>query len=208
MVSARQSGGAFKFAPMIDQPRTQPNQAHPGQPGRQGGLQRPGQQRRRRQVSRYGSQMAEKQQLKEIYGVRERQLKNYYSHAKRSKGQTGAELLAALERRLDNAVFRAGFAVTRPASRQMVSHGYFKVNGKVTNVASHGLRPGDVVSIKETKRKKAHFVAFPKSLQNVTPPAWIVLDPSTFSFKVSALPQVDDSPMPVDIQAVVEFFAR
>lgn len=197
---------------MSDQPRTQ---TQPGQPGRQGGQPRPfgrtagqGPQRRRRQMSRYGSQMAEKQQLKEIYGVREQQLKNYYLKAKRSKRQTGVELMGALERRLDNAVFRAGFAVTRPTSRQMVSHGYFTVNGKVTNVASHGLRPGDVVSIKETKRKKAHFVAFPKSLQNVTPPGWIVLEPDTFSFKVSALPAADDSPMPVDIQAVVEFFAR
>lgn len=183
---------------MADQPRT-PGQAN---------LPRQGQRRRRRQVSRYGSQMAEKQQLKEIFSVRETQLKNYYLKAKRSKGRTGAELLAVLERRLDNAVFRAGFAVTRPAARQMVSHGYFKVNGKVTNVASYSLKPGDVVSIKETKRKKSHFVAFPKSLQNVTPLPWIVLYPDTFSFKVSARPQPEDSPLGVDIQAVVEFFAR
>lgn len=178
---------------MADQPRTQ---------------NKPGQQRRRRQVSRYGSQMAEKQQLKEIFSVRETQLKNYYLKAKRSKGRTGAELLGALERRIDNAVFRAGFAVTRPASRQMVSHGYFIVNGKVTNVASYSLKPGDVVSIKETKRKKSHFLTFPKSLQNVTPPAWIVLDPEAFSFRITALPQPEDSPVGVDIQAVVEFFAR
>lgn len=168
---------------------------------------RPGQ-RRRRQVSRYSLQMAEKQQLKEIFAVRETQLKNYYWKAKRSKGQTGAKLLVALERRLDNAVFRAGFAVTRPAARQMVSHGYFQVNGKVTNVASYPLKPGDVISIKESKRKKSHFVAFPKSLQNVTPPPWIVLDPNAFSFRIMAWPQPADSPVGVDIQAVVEFFAR
>lgn len=187
---------------MADQPRT------PGQqrlPGRQAGQ---GPQRRRRQVSRYGAQMAEKQQLKEIFTVRETQLKNYYLKAKRSKGRTGAELLASLERRLDNAVFRAGFAVTRPASRQMVSHGYFMVNGTVTNVASYSLKPGDVVSIKATKRKKSHFLTFPKSLQNVTPPPWIVLDPEAFSFKITAVPQPEDSPVGVDMQAVVEFFAR
>ncbi len=203
MACGRLSGGAFKHTPIMDQPRNQPQQ--PRRLARQAGQ---GPQRRRRQVSRYGSQMAEKQQLKEIFSVRETQLKNYYLKAKSSKGRTGAELLANLERRLDNAVFRAGFAVTRPTSRQMVSHGYFTVNGKVTNVASYSLRPGDVVSIKATKRKKAHFVAFPKSLQNVTPPSWIVLDPDAFSFKITAAPQPEDSPVGVDIQAVVEFFAR
>lgn len=189
---------AFKHTLMADQPHAPAPASQPHQ----------GPRRRRRQVSRYGSQMAEKQQLKEIYAVRETQLKNYYLKAKRSKGRTGAELLAALERRLDNAVFRAGFAVTRPAARQMVSHGYFRVNGKVTNVASYSLKPGDVISIKESKRKKSHFVAFPKNLQSVTLLPWIVLNPDTFSFKISAWPQPEDSPVGVDIQAVVEFFAR
>lgn len=152
--------------------------------------------------------MAEKQQLKEIYGLRETQLKNYYWRAKRSRGRTGTELISALERRLDNAVWRAGFAVTRPTARQMVSHGFFLVNGRVTTVPSYQLKVGDVVTIKESKRQKSHFAAFPKSLQNVTPLAWLSLHPETFSFKVAARPQPEDSPVGVDIQAVVEFFAR
>ena len=180
----------------------------PNQPaGQQRNQQKQGG-RRPKPKSRYGTQMAEKQQLKEIYGVSENQLRNYYKEARRVRSATGDYLVRLLEQRLDNAVFRAGFAVTRPTSRQMVSHGFFQVNGRGTNVASYQLKPGDIVTIKPTKRGKAHFVNFPKSLQNVTLPSWLSLDHEQYSFKVSGMPSAEEAMTGADIQAIVEFFAR
>lgn len=187
------------------QPSSAPTQQPSGAPGRG----RPQQQGRRpRPKSRYGTQMAEKQNLKGIFGIRETQLRKYYQEARRVRSATGAYLVMSLERRLDNAVFRAGFAATRPAARQMVSHGFFSVNGHSTTVASYSLRPGDVITIKPGKRGKSHFASFPKSLQNVQVPAWLLLDAEAFSFKVTALPTMEEANVPVDIQAIVEFFAR
>jgi small subunit ribosomal protein S4 len=185
-------------------PAPAPASAPPGGGGRRPG----GPGRRPRPKSRYGMQMAEKQQLKEIYGISETQLRNYYREAHRRRGDTGTYLISLLERRVDNAVFRAGFAVTRPSARQMVSHKMFQVNGRTINVASYSLKPGDVVMIKESKRGKSLFANFPKSLQNVNLPSWIELTPDSFSFKVTALPSGEEANVGVNILSVVEFFAR
>lgn len=172
--------------------------------GRGGGMK----QRRPRQKSRYGTQMEEKQNLKEIFGIREEQLRKYYAEARRSKEQTGRELITLLESRLDNAVYRAGFAPTRPAGRQMATHRLFEVNARPVDVPSYRLKPGDVVSVRAGKRTKPLFANFVKSLQNVHAPSWIALDPANFSFTVQAKPTIEEANVGVEVQAIVEFFAR
>lgn len=162
----------------------------------------------RRNVSRYGTQLKEKQTLKEMFGVRERQLRRYYQIAQRVRGETGPHLISLLERRLDNAVFRAGFAATRPQARQMTTHGLFAINDRRVDVPSYSLKPGDIVSIKTSKRGKSYFTNLAKRLQNVHPPDWITLDPENFAFRVTAQPEGEVSSIGVDIRAIVELFAR
>ena len=172
----------------------------------QGGGQQ--QQRRPRPRSRYGTQMHEKQTLKGVYGVREGQLRRYYREALAHEETTGTRLLQLLEMRLDNAVFRAGFAETRAHARQLVSHNMFTVNGRPINIASYTVRTGDVISIKETKQKKAPFANFSKKVQNISPPEWLELNGEAFSFKVVAIPDAGVAAPGVDMRAIVEFFAR
>lgn len=164
--------------------------------------------KRRRNVSRFGRQLQEKQTLKEIYGLREEQLKHIFRQALRSRSETGPLLIQMLELRLDNAVFRAGVAQTRAQARQMVSHGMFLVNGRRVNVPSQRLKTGDVVSIKESKRTSTLFDNFEKRMQNVRLPEWLQLDTSAYSFTVAAAPQPEEAGIGVDIRAVVELFAR
>ena len=152
--------------------------------------------------------MEEKQNLKGIYNVRERQLRNYYAEAQRSKTETGPELITLLERRLDNALFRSGFSETRRAARQLASHRLVEVNGKPVTIPSIRLRNGDTVTIRENKRGKALFNNFEKRMQNVTPPTWLVLEPGAFSFKVTGLPDPEEAGAGIDVRAIVEYFAR
>jgi len=168
----------------------------------------PAQQRRRRQRSRFGTQMAEKQNLKTIYGLREGQLRRYYAEALKAEEETGPRIIQLLELRLDNALYRAGFAPTRPAGRQMASHGLVEVNGRSVNVPSFRLSPGDVVRVKVGKRKSVLFDNFQKRLQNVALPAWITLTPDDFSFKIESTPEAAEATLGVDIRGVVEFFSR
>ena len=166
------------------------------------------QQRRRRQVSRYGAGLAEKQTLKNVFGLREEQLRRYYQHALKFRGQTGPTLISLLERRLDNAIFRAGFAQTRPQARQMATHRLFAVNGRAVDVPSYSLQEGDVVSVLPNKQKKAYFSSFEKRMQNVDTPSWILVNAPEFSFKVTGVPSYEEANIGVDVRAVVEFFAR
>lgn len=181
-------------------PTTAPARAPQRRPG--------GAPQRQRNRSRFGMQMFEKQNLKKIFGIRETQLRRYFAEADRSIERTGNALVSLLERRLDNAVFRAGWAESRAHARQMTTHRLFAVNGRPVDVPSYQLKIGDVVSVKEGKRGKAPFMNFEKRLQNAAAPAWILLNPQDYSFKVTALPTVDDAALGVDIQAIVEFFAR
>lgn len=152
--------------------------------------------------------MDEKQQLKGIYGIQEQQLKNYYAQAHRSKAETGPQLVVLLERRLDNAVYRAGFAPTRPAARQMATHRLLSVNGRPVDVPSYRLSVGDVVTVRENKRGKTPFSNFEKRMQNVKAPSWMTLNPADFGFTVSSLPSMPEANVGVDVQAIVEYFAR
>lgn len=178
----------------------------PGQPGfgGRGG----GPQQRRRPKSRYGTQMAEKQNFKSIFGIREKQLRKYYGHALRSKEETGRKLVVLLESRLDSAVYRVGLATTRRQARQMVSHRLFTVNGRPVNIPSIQLKEGDIVSVHEGKRGKSHFTNFEKKMQNVAPPSWLVLDTEHFGFRVQSLPTTEEANLGVDVDAIVEYFAR
>jgi small subunit ribosomal protein S4 len=164
--------------------------------------------RRRRQVSRYGTGLQEKQSLKKIFGLREEQLRKYYERALKVKGQTGPTLVTLLESRLDNAIFRSGFAQTRPQARQMSTHRLFAVNGTPVDVPSYSLKVGDVVSVLPGKQKKAYFSSFEKRMQNIDTPSWILVNAPEFSFKVTGTPSYEEANVGVDLRAVVEFFAR
>jgi len=166
------------------------------------------QQQRRRPQSRYGQQLLEKQSLKEIYGLREEQLKTYYKRAITAKGETGPYLIRMLEQRLDNAVYRAGLAATRPQARQMVTHGLFQVNGRPADIPSLQVKKGDTIAIKEGKRKKALFDNFEKRMQDARLPEWLQLDVKGYGFKVVGEPDAEEAAIGVDVRAIVELFAR
>lgn len=194
---------------MADTPTTSAPTKPAGAASRAGGA--PGgrsQQRRRRQPSRFGKQMEEKQNLKEIYGLREKQLRRYYAEALKGSAETGPRIIQLLEMRLDNALYRAGFCVSRAAARQMASHAIVEVNDRSVTVPSLRLLPGDTVRIKASKRKSVLFDNFEKRLQNVALPTWITLDAAGYGFKVTGEPLPEDTTIGVDIRSVVEFFSR
>ncbi len=164
--------------------------------------------KRRRNRSRYATQLQEKQDLKKIFGIREGQTKRYYKMARAGTGETGPNMVALLERRLDNAIFRAGLAQTRPQARQMATHRFFSVNERPVDVPSLLLKPGDVVTVRASKRKSAYFSNFEKRMQGTRPPSWISLAPTDFSFKIGSLPTHEEANLGVNMRAVVEFFAR
>lgn len=164
--------------------------------------------RRPRQQSRYGQQLREKQNLKQLFGIRDGQLRAYYADALKTKGQTGPMLVSLLERRLDNAIFRSGFAQSRPQARQMATHRLFTVNGRAVDVPSYELKAGDVVAVKENKRSKSYFSNFEQRMQNVSAPSWMLINPEQFNFTVKSLPSLEEANLGVDLRAVLEFFAH
>lgn len=183
-------------------PAKQPSNRPGGGPPRGGGN------RRRRNRSRFAEQMQEKQTLKGLYRIREEQLRRYYREAQRQSEETGPSMVSLLEHRLDNAIFRAGFAETRGQARQLASHRFFEVNGRACDVPSRHLRPGDVVTVRETKRGGALFANFEKRLQNVALPSWLKLDPAGFSFSIANTATSEEANVGVDMRAIVEYFAR
>jgi small subunit ribosomal protein S4 len=156
--------------------------------------------------SDYGLQLDEKQKLAFIYNVRDRQLRNYYLKADLMEGRTGANLLGLLERRLDNLVYRAGFAATIWAARQYVNHGHINVNGERVDLPSYQARPGDVISIRESMRKNPHIVELLE--QGVTAPQYLSVDPDNFSATFLRVPEQNEVPVPVDMQLIVEYYNR
>ncbi len=167
-----------------------------------------GQKGMRRKVSEYGLALAEKQKLKAQYGVLERQFRRYFDTALSRRGITGVTLLQLLETRLDNVVYRLGFARTRTAARQMVSHGHVQVNGRKTNISSANLRPGDVVTIKETTKARALAGRQMEATQIRTVPDWLVADRENFSGSVSRIPTREEIAPVVNEQLVVELYSR
>ncbi len=169
----------------------------------------PGQQGQgRHKVSEYGLQLREKQKVRRIYGVLERQFRRYYAEAARTKGITGETLLTFLERRLDNVVYRLGFAASRNEARSLVRHGHIRVNNRRVNIASYLVKPGQTITV-TTKSQQNVKVA--EALQNVEKrgvPNWLELDGGKFSGMVKALPTRDDLTMPIQEQLIVELYSK
>lgn len=163
---------------------------------------------RRRKASDYGIQLRAKQRARRLYGVLETQFQHYFERAERSGGVTGTVLLQHLERRLDNVVYRLGFGSSRREARQLVSHRHFTVNGRVVNVASAQVRPGDVVEVREKSRKILPVENAQGLLANRAVPEWLSLDANAMKGTVVRLPERQEMEQAVDEQLIVEYYSR
>ncbi len=169
----------------------------PGQHGQQ-----------RKKVSEYGLQLREKQKVRRVYGVQEKQFRSVFAEAERRGGVAGENLLTLLETRLDNVVYRMGFAASRVEARQLIGHGHFTVNGKKVDIASYIVRVGDVVAVKEKSRQSNKFAEIAEALASKSIPAWLDVDKANLSGKVVALPTREDIDIPITEQLVVELYSR
>jgi small subunit ribosomal protein S4 len=140
--------------------------------------------------------------------VLERQFRNYFIVAENRPGVTGENLLRSLELRLDNVVYRAGFAPSRPAARQLVSHGHFAVNGVPTNISSYQLKPGDRIEVREIRRAREPFKVVKETLRNHQAPEWLALDGANLAATVATPPSRDQMPLDLNEQLVVEYYSR
>lgn len=165
-------------------------------------------QARQKRMSGYGIQLREKQKAKRLYGVMERQFENYFAKAVRKQGNTGELMVRMLEMRLDNTVFRLGFAKSRRHARQLVNHGFFTVNGEKMDIPSAQVKVGDVIAVKETKEKKPVFAALGEALVKQKTPGWLHLDPAARVGKVAAIPGGEDLKQIFDPTLIVEFYSR
>jgi small subunit ribosomal protein S4 len=170
----------------------------------------PGQhgQARRRKRSDYGEQLREKQKVKRIYGIAEKQFRGYYHRASRMKGVTGDALIQLLERRLDNVVYRMGFVSDHAEGRQLVRHGHFIVNGRRVNIPSYLVRTGDVVEVREKSRTIARVVEALGAVERRGVPRWIELDKEAFKGTVSQLPTREDVTLPIREQLIIELYSK
>lgn len=162
----------------------------------------------RRKQSEYGMQLAEKQKVKFIYGVLEKQFRAYYEKAERKQGMTGEVLLQELERRLDSVVFRMGFANTRREARQLVNHGHFTVNGKRVNIPSYQVRLGDVIAVSEKSRTTTKFKSLIEEQGKKPMPKWIDKAAESFEGKIIAMPARDDIDYEVAEHLIVELYSK
>jgi small subunit ribosomal protein S4 len=163
---------------------------------------------RRRKVGEFGLQLREKQKVRKTYGVLERQFRNYFVEAESRPGVTGETLLRFLELRLDNVVYRMGFAPSRPSARQLVGHGHFMVNGRPTNVPSYQLRPGDRIEVRESHRTREPFKVVKETLRSHQAPEWVSVDAANLGGAVADLPRRDQMPLDLNEQLVVEYYSR
>lgn len=171
-------------------------------PGQHGRARRP-------KIAGYGIQLREKQKVKRIYGVLERQFSNYFKKAEKRKGITGETLLLSLERRIDNVIYRLGFSSSRAQARQLVTHGHVRINDRRMDIASYLVKAGDVVTLRERTRKVQPVL---DSVASATGrggiPAWLQLDPENLKGTVVSLPKRDDVQMPIDEQLIVELYSK
>lgn len=158
-------------------------------------------------LSEYGIQLAEKQKAKIIYGLLERQFENYFKRAKRKQGNTGQILLQLLERRLDNTVFRLGFATTHSQARQFVSHGLVRVNGRKVTIPSFNVKPKDVVTVQDKAKFRTQIAERLKG-KHEDPPSWLTRNVDQLSGTVSRLPEATDVNQPLNMQLIVEYYSR
>jgi small subunit ribosomal protein S4 len=163
---------------------------------------------RRRKVGDYGLQPRETQKVRKTYGVHARQFRNYFIAAENRPGVTGENLLRSLELRLDNVVYRMGFAPSRAAARQLVGHGHFAVNGVPTNISSYQLKPGDRLEVREIRHSREPFKTAKETLKNHQAPPWLSIDGTTLSGSIVTPPSRDQMPLDLNEQLVVEYYSR
>jgi small subunit ribosomal protein S4 len=156
----------------------------------------------------FGLQLREKQKVKRLYGLLEKQFRLTFDEANRSKGVTGERLLVLLERRLDNILYRLGLASSRPQARQWINHGHVQVNGKKVTIASYEVNPGDVVGLKEAFAQNAHLQQALNISRSRGVPVWLELDPEKPQGKVLALPSREDLTMPIQENLIVELYSK
>ena len=164
--------------------------------------------RANKKMSEYGLQMREKQKAKFIYGVLEKPFRNYYAKAKRMNGMVGDNLMILLERRIDNVVFRAGFARTRKEARQIVDHKQLLVNGKKCNSPSYQIKAGDVITVKETKKDSQRFKDVLEVTAGRLKPEWIEVDDEAMSITIKSLPTREMIDVPVNEMLIVELYSK
>jgi len=165
-------------------------------------------QRRRGKPTDYGIQLREKQKAKRAYGVLERQFRKYYQEAERQKGVTGENLMRLLERRLDNLVYRLGFAQSRASARQLIVHGHFEVNGKKVDIPSYLVKAGDVVGVCEKSRNLPEIRASVDMKAGIGTVEWLELDPKKFIGRMLELPSRQQIPTPLNEQLIVNYYSR
>ena len=158
--------------------------------------------------SEFGLQLREKQKAKMIYGIMEKQFRRYYERATKKVGVTGDALLQLLETRLDNIVFRLGFGITRAQARQLVSHGFFEVNGKKVNIPSYECKVGDIIKVRETKKKSAYMTNLAPSLAKANSPEWLQLEAGDFTGRFLSVPSAEQLDLKINTQLIVEHYSR
>jgi len=170
----------------------------------------PGQhgQARAKKPTEYGLQLREKQKARRMYGVMEKQFRNYFDIAARKKGMAGENLLVLLERRFDNVIFHLGFASSRPEARQLVNHGHFTINGKKVDIASYSIRVGEIIAVKEGSKSSPRMKQLLENLGSRTVPGWLSLDSNTAAGTVIALPTREDIQIPIQEHLIVEKYSR
>ena len=163
----------------------------------------------RRKQSEYATQLQEKQKVKFVYGIMEKQFRSYYEKAVRMAGAPGENLLILVERRLDNVVYRLGFAMTRREARQLVNHGHFTVNGKKVNIPSYLVKVGDVIEVKDTSRSSVKFKRFVgEDAIIVNVPQWLSKERNTLKGEVTKLPAREDIDLPIEEHLIVELYSK
>ena len=163
---------------------------------------------RRGKTSDYGTQLREKQKAKRIYGLVERQFQLHFQRAERMKGITGDNLLGLLERRLDNAVYRLGFAASRRQARSLVRHGHFQVNGRKVNIPSYIVKPGDVVAVREGSRKIPHIAEALEALPRRPIPNWLEIRPEAFEGEIKSIPSREEIGGTINEKLIVELYSK
>ena len=162
----------------------------------------------RRKVSEYGMQLKEKQKLKFIYGVMEKPFHHYFELASKMEGQAGNNLITILESRLDNIVFRMGYALTRREARQLVTHGHFLVNGKKVDIPSYRVKVGDVITLREKSRSSSKIKSIIEQTASRTTPLWLEVNKEQFTAKIVRLPSIEDIDYEVAPHLIVELYSK
>ncbi|HEX9679066.1 MAG TPA: 30S ribosomal protein S4 [Candidatus Saccharimonadales bacterium] len=166
--------------------------------------------RMRRNVSQFGVQLREKQKVKRLYGLLERQFRRMMKEAGKSRGKSGEVLLQLLERRLDNVIYRAGFAISRRAARQLVSHGHFEVNDKRLNIPSYRVEPADKISVRQQSRTSGYFANLNEltAAAETVPISWLKVNKKQFKIEVTGLPVREDAEANINEQLIVEYYSK